>query len=401
MRLRARHVGTAVAVATVAAALIYAFRPQPVLVDLGEVTRGPLAETVREEGYTRVREVYMVSAPVAGRLLRLDREVGDAVAAGITPLARIRPTDPAFLDVRSQSEAEAGVRGAEANLALARAEVGRARAQVTFAAAELARARELMQRGTISSQTLERRQLELDTANAVEATARASVRARLAELEQVRARLIAPSGGNGPGAGAVEVTAPVDGRVLRLIQESETVVAAGAPLLELGDPRDLEIVAELLSTDAVRLAAGAAVRIFDWGGPATLGGRIRRIEPFGFKKISALGIEEQRVNVLIDFTEAPPEALGHGYRVEIEAVAWAGAAVARIPLAALFRVGSEWAAFAVDDDGRARLRSLRIGHQGAAEAELLDGLADGDKVVLHPDERIADGTWVAARQSAQ
>lgn len=400
MRLRARHIGTAVAIAAVVGALAYAFRPQPVQVDYGQVTRGPLAETVREEGYTRVREVYMVSAPVAGRLLRLDREVGDAVAAGVTPLARIRPTDPAFLDVRSQSEAEAGVRTAEANLALARAEVTRARAQVTFAAAELARARELMQRGNISAQAMERRQLELETANAAEATARAAVRARLAELEQARARLIEPSGGNGAAAGAVEVTAPINGRVLRLIQESETVVAAGAPLLELGDPGDLEIVAELLSTDAVRLTAGAEVRIFDWGGPETLPGRIRRIEPFGFKKVSALGIEEQRVNVLIDFVEAPPEGLGHGYRVEIEAIAWSGADVARIPLAALFRVGSDWAAFTVDAEGDARLRKLKIGHLGAAEAELLDGLAAGDTVILHPDERIADGTWVAARQPA-
>ena len=400
MRITVRTIAGIGALVVLGGALAYAFRPQPVPVDLATIDRGPLAETVRDEAYTEVREAYVVSAPVSGQLLRVQVEVGDKVVAGETPLARIRPSDPGFLDVRSQSEAQAAARTAEANLALARAEVRGAEAQLEFARAEMRRADELSRRGTISPQALERRQLDLDNARTALATAQAAARARIAELEQARARLIDPTAGPDPAAGTVQVTAPVDGRILRLMQESEAVVAAGMALLELGDPADLRIVAELLSTDAVRLTEGADVRIYDWGGPQALAGRIDRIQPFGFRKISALGIEEQRVKVLIDFVEPPPTGLGHGYRVEIEAVVWADGDALRLPLAALFRDGDTWAVFVVDAEDKARLRRVEIGHMGETAAELRGGLEAGDRVVLHPDERIDDGIWIAPRQGS-
>jgi len=396
-----RALTTAAAVLLVAAGLAYAFWPRPVFVDLAPVTRGPLQVTVGDEGRTRVRDVYVVSAPVSGRVLRIEAQVGDAVTAGDSVLATVEPTDPTFLDRRSQSEAEASAKAAEAAKALAEAELTRVRAELDFARAELHRARSLATRGNISQSALDRAELEYQTRRAGVASAQAALKVRAFELETARARLIVP-GGEGDGRRAasccVQVRAPESGRVLRVLHESEGVVTAGTPLIEIGDPRDLEVVVDLLSTDAVKVAEGARAMIEDWGGGPVLGGRVRRVEPYGFTKVSALGIEEQRVNVIIDFID-PPEtwrALGHGFRVQVRIVVWQGADVLRLPMSALFREGDDWAVF-VDNDGIARLRRVTIGRANSLQAQVLKGLAEKDRVILHPGDRIADGTRIVRR----
>jgi HlyD family secretion protein len=366
----------AVIVALVAGALVYAFLPQPVPADLAKVARGALRVTVDDEGRTRVKEVYVVSAPLAGRVLRIERHVGDPVKAGETVLATIQPTAPTFLDLRGKAQAEAAVHAAEAALRLAEAELTRAQAELEFARSDL-------------------------TSEAAVAAAEAALRVKTFDLETARASLIEP--GNEAGMRreegcCVSVRAPVDGRVLRLVQESEAVIAAGAPLVEIGDPRDLEVVVDLLSRDAVRVREGAEVEIDQWGGDVTVAGRLRRIEPTGFTKVSALGIEEQRVNVIIDFTDPPADwqSLGHGYRVEAHIVVWQGEDVLKVPVSALFRHGEAWAVFALAD-GRARLRTLEVGHRNALAAEVLAGLEEGEQVVLYPSDRLFDGAAVTAR----
>ena len=375
--------------------IIYAFLPRPVPADFARVERGVLTVTVQDEGYTRVREVYTVSAPVGGRLLRVEPEAGDAVSVGQV-LANILPSDPAFLDARSQGEAEAALRSAEALLGFAQADVERARAEADFAQAEMDRIDTLYERGTVSEGALDRARLALRSANAALNTARANVRARQAERDAAAARLLEP-GDNGDARGLVEVTSPVSGRVLRLVQESEMVVAPGAPLLELGDPEDLEIVVELLSTDAVRITEGAAATLEDWGGSPPLRARVSRVEPFGFLKISALGVEEQRVRVRLD----PPqmwESLGHGFRVEPAIEVWRGEDVLIAPVAALFRREGGWACYVVEN-GRARLRSVEIGQTNGVDAEILTGLESGETLVLYPSDRIDEGVSVTGRDA--
>lgn len=405
MRLAARRglIWSVVGV-LLAAGLAYAFWPEPVPVDLAAVGRGALRVTVDEEGRTRVKEVYVVSAPVAGRMQRVEVHVGDEVAAGAV-IAVIEPTEPTFLDVRTRTQAESAVRAAEAGKALADAELARARAELDFAQADFERAKKLADRGTISQRALERAELDVKTREAELRTAEAAVKVKTFELQTARAQLIAPGAPGAPGneetVCCVDVRAPVGGRVLRVLHESESVVPAAEPILEIGDPRDLEIEVDLLSRDAVRVREGAPVLIEDWGGDATLAGRVRRVEPYGFTKISALGIEEQRVNVIIDFTD-PPERwrpLGHGYRVETRIVVWQEADVLKVPLGALFRRGDDWAVF-VESEGRARLRRVAIGHGNSREAEVLDGLAEGERVVLHPSDRVGDGARLIARPPA-
>jgi len=388
-------------VAVAGGAVGYAFWPQPVPVDLTAVARGEMLETIDGEGKTRVREVFVVSAPVSGRVLRIEQHVGDPVRANDTVMAKIEPSAPTFLDQRALMQAEAAVKAAEAALALAEAEQARAAAELGFAKSELNRAEQLARRGTISGRELDRARLDARTGEAALATAGATVTMRRFELETARAALIQPgaAGSRDNMVGCcVDVLSPVDGRVLRLIHESEGIVAAGQPLIEVGDPADLEIVVDLLSTDAVRVSPGDDVTIDDWGGPETLSGRVRRVEPYGFTKVSALGIEEQRVNVLVGLSD-PHErwrSLGHGFQVEARIAVWKGEDVLKLPLGALFRDGDDWAVFVVED-GRARLRRVRIGHGNGREAEILDGLAAGEHVILHPGDQIADGVRVVRR----
>jgi HlyD family secretion protein len=396
-----RNLALAAIAVLVAGALVYAFLPQPVPADLAEVVRGTLKVTVEDEGRTRVKEVYVVSAPVGGRVLRIERHVGDPVKAGETVLATIRPTDPTFLDLRGKRQAEAAAHGAEAAVQLAEAELKRVQAELVFARSDLARARKLASGDTISQKALDRAVLEFKTHEAAVAAAEATLRVKNFDLETARASLIEPGSDRAIGREencCVTVRAPVDGSVLGLLQESEAVIGAGAPLVQIGDPRDLEIVVDLLSRDAVRIREGAEVAIDEWGGGVTVKGRVRRIEPTGFTKVSALGIEEQRVNVVIDFTDPPSlwQSLGHGYRVETAIVVWQGEDLVKAPVSALFRDGEAWAVFVVIE-GRAQVRRVAVGHRNSHEAEILEGLDESETVVLYPSDRIEEGVRVTPR----
>ena len=386
--------------AALLAALAFAFWPQPVLVDLAEIGRGRLAVTVDEVGETRVRDVFVLGAPVAGRARRIEAEAGDLVKAGLTVLAQIEPIDPAFLDVRSQAEAEAAVKAAEAALALAKAELEKAQAEYEFTLTEIERARTLITKQTISEAYLDKVEMAYATGRATVETAKATLQMRSFELDQARAQLVSPVETQAlhGTCECVPITAPVSGQVLRVLHESAGVVAAGEPLVEIGDPGDLEIVSDLLSADAVTVEPGQSVVIEEWGGPEPLNGRVRRVEPYGFTKVSALGIEEQRVNVIIDLTDPPARwsRLGHGYRVEVRILLWEGEDVLKLPTSALFRVGDRWAVFA-DVDGRARQRLVEVGRQNGLEAEIIDGLAAGERVVLQPSDRVFEGVRIQAR----
>jgi len=383
------------------AVLVWLFWPRAVPVDFASAHRGPIEVSVSDEGETRVKDVYVVSAPVPGLMRRIALEAGDEVIAGTTITARIEPSDPSFLDVRTEAEARAAVRAAEAAQKLAAASVRRAEADLDFAQAELARYRVLAARHTVSENDLDAAKRRARTAAAALDEARAGLRVRESELTQARARLMEPGlarRSRGEGCDCVDVYSPVSGRVLRLLQESESVVTAGTPLVEIGDPAELEIVVDLLSTDAVKVRPGQPVRIEAWGGDGVLAGKVRRVEPFGFTKVSALGIEEQRVNVIIDFTDPPARwrRLGHGYRVEPRIILAAAENALVVPHAALFREGGSWAVFR-RDGGRARLRRVTLGLDNGLQAAVREGLVDGDQVVLQPGDRVSDGARITAR----
>jgi HlyD family secretion protein len=386
-------------VLALAVALAWLFRPAAVPVDLVKVGRGPLMVSVSDEGETRVRDMYVVSAPVPGRMRRIDLEAGDTVVAEKTVVARIEPSDPASLDVRSAAEARASVDAAAASRTHAAAQVRRAQAELEFAQSELARIRVLARSHTVSENDLDSAERRAKTADAALGEARAEQQVRESEYQVARARLMTPASRT-PAADCdcVTVFSPVSGDVLRVVTESEGVVQSGTPILEVGDPDKLEVVVDLLSSDAVRVQAGQRAIIEAWGGPVPLEGVVRRVEPFGFTKVSALGIEEQRVNVIIDIKEPRQQwqRLGHGYRVEPRIVLWEGHDVLKVPLSALFRQGQRWAVF-VDDGGQAVLRQVDIGQENGLEAEVKSGLVAGERIVLHPGDRIAPGARLEQR----
>lgn len=380
--------------------LAFAFWPRPVDVDLAPVVRGPLVAAVAEEGETRIKDVFVLSAPIRGRALRIEIEEGDEVLANETVVAEIEPIDPAFLDVRSEAEARAAVTTAEAALALATARLAEMRAELDFASADVERMRTLRASNTISARALDEAERSFKTREAAVATAQAGLSMRQSELAGAKIRLLDPieardRDGTCP---CIPIHAPVSGRVLRVLQESAGVVDAGQPLVEIGNPGELEVVVDFLSFDAVRIEPGQRVIIEEWGGDVTLQGRVTKVEPYGFTKISALGIEEQRVNVVIGFTD-PPELwnrLGHGFQVEVRVVLWEADAVLKLPLTALFRDGGGWAVFAVVE-GRAALQPVVIGHEANFEAEILSGVAEGDIVVRYPNTHVMEGSKVRQR----
>jgi HlyD family secretion protein len=384
----------------VVAGLFYAFRPQPVLVDLQDVGRGPLLVTVDDEGETRVEDVFVISTPLTGRVLRIESDVGDPVVANKTLVAEVEPADPEFLDVRSEARAEAELRAAEAARTLATAEVKRAEAELSYAASELDRARTLIRKDWISKAKLEDAERLYETRQAEVETARAALEMREHELEVAHALLLSPSEAREAhdGCDCIPIHSPVDGVVLRVLHENEGVVSAGDPLLEVGDPNSLEVVVDLLSEDAVKVRPGQRVILDDWGGATPLEGKVRRVEPYGFTKVSALGIEEQRVNVIVDFVD-PSEyrgRLGHGFRVEARIVLWENDDVLQVPQAALFRDHGNWSVY-VDDNGRALLREVTVGHSNGLKAEVVDGLSEGERIVLYPSNRIEPGVRIAER----
>ncbi len=381
------------------AGLVWSFWPRAIAVEIVAVTRGPMRVDVSDEGRTRVREIYQLSAPVNGRLLRVEVHPGDMVDGGKTKVAELLPIAPSFLDIRTRAQAESAIKSAEDARNLAAAEVARAQAELAFAASDLKRATILVQSDAISRANLERAQLAYKTAAAQLATAQAALKVKDHDLQTARALLIDPTGTAGRNLQAgIPIIAPVSGRVLRVLHESESALATGTPILEIGDPQKLEIVAELISEDAVKVRVGDSATITDWGGTGILNARVRRVEPSGFAKISALGVEEQRVNVLLDFTDAPEKwiTIADSFRVVAHITVWQRASVLRVPSSAMFRHGDGWAVFAARD-GRALLTPIRIGRSNDEVAEVLGGLRDGDHVIAHPSDRIANNARVTTR----
>jgi len=383
-----------------AGGLAYAFRPQPIAVDLAEVKRGPLVVTVDEEGKTRVKQAYVVSASVAGHARRITLEVGDAVTANVTKVAEIEPIDPSFLDIRTRAQAEAAVRSAEAAKVLAAAELKAAEAELVFARTELDRARQLYEKEAGSKRALDAAERAFRTRQAAVQTAKARLNMRDFELRRARLQLVTPAD-RSKRRGAcdcIAVRSPVNGRVLQIFHKSAGVVRAGERLIEVGDPRNLEVVVDLLSSDAVKVRPGQRVMIERWGGPRPLAGKVMLVEPLGQTKVSALGIEEQRVNVVIALTDPPKvwQRLGHGFRVETRIVLWESKRELVVPLSALFRTGKAWTVF-VAVDGEARRRTVQIGRRTALLAQVLGGLKAGERVVLHPDNKVTDGVGVVSR----
>lgn len=376
--------------------LAIAFWPRAERVDIAEAQIGNLTVSLRDEGRTRVREIYQLSSPLDGRLMRVGNRVGERVEAGDI-VATILPVYPVLLDERTRREAEAAVGAAEAALAFARADLQRTLAQRTNARAEAERARSLHERQVIAQAGLDRAELALRTAAAAVVTARAGVSMREAELAAARIRLIAPDDADG-SLPAIRVRAPVSGRILRVMLQSEGIVAPGTPIMDIGDTGDLEVVAEFLSSDAVRIPAEAPVAIQTWGGDV-LRGRVRLVEPFGFLKVSALGVEEQRVNVIIDLLDSPERwaTLGHGYRVETAVTIARIDDTILVPVGALFRQQGEWSVFRVEK-GRARIRKVDTEAHDGRMAAIISGLEAGDQVVLHPGQALRDGIRVRQRQ---
>jgi HlyD family secretion protein len=382
----------------VAAGLVYGFMPRAQLVDLAEVKRAPLVVTVEEEGKTRVMERYLVTAPVDGYVRRSGLKAGDAVAAGQV-LAVIEPTRSVALDPRTRTQAQAQVRAAQAALAVAEENARGAAAAAQLAQQERARAESLRESNFLSEQALDTARSAETRAVASQQAAAHAVRVARFELDMARAAVASTTRPQAGGAAdLLQVRAPVAARVLKLIQESEGAVASGQPLLEIGNPDSLEVEVEVLSTHAVKIAPGSKVILDRWGGEQAVEGTVRVVEPSGFTKISALGVEEQRVRVIVDFA-SPREAwqrLGDGYRVEARFVLWEADDVLQLPTSALFRQGEGWAVFAVEG-GRARLTPVETGQRAGLVTQVVSGLDSGAQVVGHPDDRISDGTRVKPR----
>jgi HlyD family secretion protein len=384
--------------AAVATLLAWALWPRPELVDIVEVTHGPLIVTLDEEGETRVRERYLVSAPVAGRLLRIELEPGDRVVAGETVLATFQPREATLLDPRNRAELEAEVLSLEAELERAKHDRDRSRAELEFARRDCDRARQLAQQGILAVGQLDQAELaEKSAMEALEASEHAAEGAAH-RLASARARVMDLGNPGRGGDDPISIHAPIDGVVLRRIRESESVVEAGEPLLEVGNPKDLEIVADYLSRDATRVRPGARVLVERWGGNGVLEGRVRRVEPSGFTKISALGVEEKRVNVVLDLVTPHEErtSLADGFRVETRIIVLECDDVVQVPAGSLFRHGDGWAVFAAEN-GRARIRPVDIGARNPTAVEIAQGLSAGDRVITHPGDMIADGVRIAPR----
>ncbi|ABQ39765.1 efflux RND transporter periplasmic adaptor subunit [Bradyrhizobium sp. BTAi1] len=401
-----RIIGAA-ALAAIAGGLAWFAWPRPVLADLATIAKGPIEVTADDDGKTRVRHVYTVSAPIAGKVLRISHplgeqgpslHVGDEVAANQT-VALMQPTLPGFIDVRSRDQLEAEVLAADAAIQQQQAEVQRIEAALDFSRTEFQRAQTLLRTQSTSAQAFDKAKFDVANNEAALASAKAQVDMRRAVRTSLAARLMDPANAapSAEPACCVRVLAPASGRVLKIIQDSEATVLPGTPLVDIGNPLDLEIVADLLSTDAVQIKVGAPVRIDGWGGQP-IRGKVVRVDPAGFLKVSALGIEEQRVRVTIDFADPPDtwSSLGHDYRVVVHVTTWSAPEARTVPVSALFRKGNQWAVFA-DENGRAQMVTVSIGHRNNGMAEVLSGLAAGDRVVLHPSDRIGDGTRVAQR----
>lgn len=399
MKIRPTRILVWLVLAGAATAAYFALQPKPTEVDLVRVVRGPLRVTLSEEGQTRVRDRYMVSAPLAGRVLRIEHEPGDSVSAGSTILARFQPSSPGFLDTRTLAEAQARVNSSAASVTRARVDLDRAMAEREHAESEFKRYENLHRNGLLADDRLETMRLNSETAREAVRAAESTIAVSEAELERAKTSLIQAGAAPSGESTVIDLRSPINGVVLQRLRESEAVVPSGEPLLEVADPDKLEIVSDMLSIDAVKVSEGDPVLIERWGGEKVLRGTVQRIEPYGFTKISALGVEEQRVNVIVDFDDVKEawDALGDGYRVEIGVVIWQEDDVLKVPTSSLFRSGDDWAAYLVDELGIVSRRLVQIGRRNAVEAQVLQGLRGEDEVIAYPGDEIVDGLEVVAR----
>jgi len=427
MRLTRRRLTIGAGVLIVAVLCFLALRSSPVLVDVARIERGSLRMTVDDDGQTRVRERYTISAPFQGRLLRVSLDPGDDVRANRTVVAEFSPRDPDLLDARTRAEASARVARAEAALGEARARRQQAQADLRFAEDELQRTRRLFEKNIQSKDVLDQRDRDAQRARQALRAADFAIQVASFEVEMARASLSGEErSGDGargndvtdpatrqaegvPGVadgatgsrGQVQLRSPIDGKVLRVFEQSARTLAPGTPILEVGNTRALEVVADYLSQDAVLVEPGMAVEVLGFSAAGrdsearVLTGQVRRVEPAGFTKVSSLGVEEQRVNIVVDPVGdlADWGALGDGFRVELRIVLWQADDVIRVPMGALFRIDQDWAAFVVEA-GVARQRTLEIDHRSGLAAEVISGLEPGEVVVLYPNDLIQDGTRV-------
>jgi HlyD family secretion protein len=392
---RQRNIGLMALGAALLAALAWGFWPRPVLVEITMASRGPMQVTIEEEGQTRVKDRFVISAPVAGYLRRIELDVGDTLTQGQT-VAVLEPLRPEVLDPRSRARAEAQIAAAQAALEVAAKKVIAARAGTKFARDEYARKQKLRAKETISETLLEEAETRARQTAAEQQSAEFTVEVARFDLEAARTALqYSLADDSAPRPVTVELHAPLASRVLRVTHESEGVVSAGEDLIEIGDPDQLEVAVDVLSQDAVQIRPQTPVLFYRWGGDTPLEGVVRTVEPAGFTKISALGVEEQRVWVIADLVSprATWQFLGDGYRVEAHFILWQAPDVLQAPASALFHHDGAWAVFVVEN-GRARRRRVEVGHRNGLVAEIITGLRAGDRVITHPDDRIEDGVRV-------
>ena len=394
-----RRIWLFIILGSIVLAIGYGFMPKPVIVETAAVKTGYMKVTVDEEGKTRVINRFIVSAPVAGFARRIELDVGDIVQKEQV-IIELEPLRSTVLNPRSRAEAEARVAAAQASLQAAKENVLAAGASAEFAKKDFGRITALFQDELVTREKLDEAETETRRADAALRSSEFAVEVVRYEMEAAHTAL-KYSAAREPKkyTEKVIIRTPISGSVLKISHESEGVVREGESLIEIGDPHLLEVEVDVLSADAVKIKTGTPVLFERWGGDSPLKGRVRVIEPAGFTKISALGVEEQRVLVISDIVSPPGEweQLGDGYRVEASFILWENNSVLQIPASALFRYGDSWAVF-VRKDRKAALRKVEIGYRNGLSAEITSGLAEGESVITHPDSSIRDGTRVRLRK---
>ncbi len=376
--------------------LLWGLSPKPIVIETGVAARKPLTVQISEEGKTRVKNRYVVAAPVSGKMRRVLLKPGDQVTAGETILTSIDPAPSSLLDPRSRAQAEAVVSLHKASRQQAAELLEARRAALKMADADRDRVRSLTRAGSLSDSERDRMEAEASMKAAEVRAAEFSLQVIDYEIIQAEAALAQPESNSSNSL--VDVKSPVSGRVLKVIQESEMIITPGAPILEIGDPGDIEIEAEILSRDAVAIKAGDPVEVEQWGGAFPIKGIVRRVEPAAFTKISALGVEEQRVIVLIDLIDIPEAAksLGDRYRVEVRVATWHANDALVIPAGSLFREGNLWKTYVFKND-TAKLTTVEAGQSDGRFTEILSGIQAGEEVLLHPPDTVKDGAAVTRR----
>ena len=384
--------------AGIATLFYFAFKPQPVLVDSAEIFVAPMEVTIEADGVIRVRDIYTISSPISGHLDRSTLDEGRPVVAGETIVASIHPLDPPFLDTRTAADLTAAIDAARSAVLLANAERDSANTALNLATSHFNRVKKMSKSDLIAENAMDQANSELQLARAQVNKANAEIRLRKAQLTSAQARLIQPDSQESAAPGGhccIEVTSPIDGVVLKIFTRSEQAVSPGTLIAEVGHIGKLEIAVDLLSADATKIRPGTVARVLDWGGETQFTATVSMIEPSAFTKVSALGIEEQRVNVILDVIQTP-EVLGHNYRVVVRIPVWQSDQVTQVPVGALFRNDRQWSVFVVEDN-RVSLRSIDLHHLNDTHAEVISGLEAGEKVVVYPSDLLADGSTITFR----